>query len=95
MPYWLLVPHGLAAAAFVGAFAAMHVTGTNRSDPDRWLGVAGYALSLLALLATAVMLFLFPYKAAVKWEWAAFAAHFLLLIALAVLGVLWIAFHLA
>jgi hypothetical protein len=89
---WLLIPHGFGTIAFVGAFAAMSVAGTNRSDPDRWLGVAGYGFSTIAIVTT---LFLFPYSTATRNQWVVFAAHFVFLLILAGLAVAWIAFHLA
>ena len=48
----LLIPAGLALAAFAGALAVLRATGTNRTAADFWLGVSGLGAGALSLLAS-------------------------------------------
>ncbi len=68
---WLLLPHFVALAAFSGAFAVMAATGTNRTDPDFWLGLTGFVTGLAALVASfaAVLLVTIARRRRAEWPW--------------------------
>jgi hypothetical protein len=96
MTLHLLIPHGAAFIAFVAAFAVMNTLGTNRSNTDKWLAIGGFALWVVALVATAFVLFTFPYRTARPLEWLTLAEHVLMaFVVLPGLSLLWIAYHLA
>ena len=49
---WLLLPHALSATAFAAAFAWIWHVGTNRSEPDLILGIAGFVALAVALIVS-------------------------------------------
>ncbi|MCB9947811.1 MAG: hypothetical protein H6842_08275 [Rhodospirillaceae bacterium] len=51
---WFFLPHALSSACFAAAFAWMWHVGTNRTEPDRLLGYAGFIVLALALLASII-----------------------------------------
>ena len=49
---WFVFPHLLACACFAAAFYWMSVVGNNRSKPDLYLAIGGFAATVVALAAT-------------------------------------------
>jgi hypothetical protein len=91
----LLLPHGLALAAFAAAFIVMGVLGTNRSQADLWLGLTGFGCGALALLAAVAVLIAHPWRGAESTDWAVLAAHGVGVLLVLAAGGVWLGAHIA
>jgi small-conductance mechanosensitive channel len=91
----LLTPHLLAITAFVLAYMVIEVLGTNRSLPDLILGLIGYVMTLLAIIASIAALVFHPWRRGGAKEWLRLGLHLPALIACFALAFLWLALHLA
>jgi hypothetical protein len=92
---WLLLPHALSAWCFLAAYAWMTHAGSNRTAPDLYLGMAGYALGAAALVASGVAFARHPWGSGWARGAAWLAAHVAAVAGLLVLGVAWLALHIA
>ncbi len=91
----LLTPHILAIIAFVLSYIVIEVFETNRSLPDLILGIIGYVMTLLAIIASIAALFFHPWRRGSAREWLLLGLHLPALIACFALAFLWLALHLA
>ncbi len=91
---WLLAPHAVSLIAFFTALAIVLWTESNRTEPDRILGLIGAGSGVLALPATLFMLVVFPYRTASLREWWWIILHLVGLAAVAGGGILYMVFHL-
>jgi hypothetical protein len=67
---WLLVPHALSAVCFGTAFAWRSAVGTNRTEPDLYLAVAGLVALAIAVVATIVgVALVFRIDVRRYWPW--------------------------
>lgn len=92
---WLLLPHAVAAAAFLAAFAVVFHTGTNRTMADRNLAILGGIALAAALFATLVGLFQHPWRRGRPGDWLLLGALLLALLAVLGLAFAWMGAHLA
>lgn len=90
-----LLPHGIAVLCFVLANAWMLHIGTNRSLPDLYLAVAGYAASIAALVSSLLFLIKLLQQPAFRSRWPWIMVHVAALAFLAFLGMSWFGNHLA
>ena len=56
-------------AAFVGAFVWIAIVGTNRSMPDLYLGIVGFAALLAALLFSIAAVIIVFRRDPKQWPW--------------------------
>jgi hypothetical protein len=91
----LLLPHALSALCFLAAHAWMTHAGSNRTAPDLYFGLAGYALAVVALVASAVALARHPWGSGWRRGAAWLAAHVAAVAGLLFLGLAWLALHIA
>ena len=91
----LLIPHALAAAAFLGAAAAESAAGTNRTALDFNLAMAGYGIGALALISTGAAAVMFPWRDSRTTDWVWLLVHMLALIAVLQLASNWMGGHIA
>jgi uncharacterized membrane protein YhaH (DUF805 family) len=75
--------------------AWMRQVGTNRSAPDLYLGMVGYAFAALAVIATIAALALHPWRAGGRRGAFWLALHVAALAGVLCLATLWLALHLA
>lgn len=94
-PVWLLIPHALSVACFAAASIWMSIVQTNRSDPDLYLAIIGYASLAIALLATIVAFWRVLPRPETRRAWPWLLAHVAGLVLAAWLGSNWIGSHLA
>ena len=91
---WLLLPHALSTASFAGAFAWMWHVGTNRSEPDLYLGIAGFAALAAALIVSLGAMFVQVRKGIGRtWPWT--LAHLAGLVPPLALAHNWMGSHIA
>lgn len=91
---WLLAPHAVSLVALFAALAIVLWSESNRTEPDRILGLIGAGSGVLALLATLFMLVVFPYRTASLREWWWVILHLVGLVAVVGGGTLYLLFHL-
>ncbi len=89
-----LAPHGLAVLCFLLAFAWMLHIGSNRSLPDLYLAVAGYAASIAALVSSLLFLFKVWGQPVIRTRLVWLMAHVSALTLLIFLGMSWFGHHL-
>jgi hypothetical protein len=75
--------------------AWMFAVGTNRSTPDFYLGVLGYGLGALGLVASFAALALHPWRSAGRARTLWLLAHLPALACVLALAFLWLALHIA
>ncbi len=90
-----LLPHGIATLGFLLAFAWMAHVGSNRTLPDLYLALAGYAASLAALAASLLFLVKFLRQPGARSCWPWLLVHAAALVLVVFLGVSWFGYHLA
>ena len=91
---WLLLPHALSGTAFAAAFAWIRHVGTNRSEPDLILGIAGFVAltaALIASIAAAVM----HVRKGLRRSWPWLLAHGVGLALTLALASSWLGAHIA
>jgi hypothetical protein len=67
---WLLSPHALSVVSFAAAFVWISYVGTNRTDPDLYLGITGFVALAVALITTiAGVVAVFRHGAGRHWPW--------------------------
>ena len=91
----LLVPHVLAAAAFIASAAAESAAGTNRSALDFNLATAGFILGVVAMITTVVAAALFPWRHSSTVDWVWLLLHALGLVMVVQLASNWMGGHIA
>ncbi len=87
---WMLLPHTISAAAFLGSFAIIGMAGADRTDADLMLGLTGFAASAFALITTLATLILHPWGRASARNWIGLAAHIAATLAVLVLANAWL-----
>lgn len=91
---WFFLPHALSSTCFAAALAWMWHVGTNRTDPDRILGTAGFVvlgLAVLCGLIAAIVLI----NGGVRRTWPWLIAHLAGLIVPLALASTWLGAHIA
>lgn len=91
----MLLPHLLAAVAFIGSFAVIEATGTNRTDADFYLGMIGYIATVCALMTTLAALILHPWRGGSGGDWLYLALHITGIAACLWLASAWLGAHIA
>lgn len=92
---WTLMPHAVAAAAFIASFLVIAATGTNRTDADFYLGITGYLAILCALISTLAVLIMHPWRGANLRDWGWLGLHVAGLAGTVALGLAWLGAHIA
>ncbi len=95
LPLWMLIPYAIAILAFLAAFAWIVHVGTNRSDPDLYLGVTGFLALAAALIATLVVLLRLVLKRETRGQWPWLLVHAAALAAALLLAHYWLGAHIA
>jgi len=91
---WFLLPHAISAACFATAFGWIFAVGTNRSDPDLYLGIVGFVALAAALIAT-IAGTVSVIRRGIRRFWPWLLAHLAGLALALVLAGSWIGSHLA
>lgn len=90
---WFLLPHTISAACFAAAFAWIFAVGTNRTDPDLYLGIIGFVALAAALIATIAGV-VSVIRQGIRRYWPWLLAHLAGLALALVLAGSWIGAHL-
>lgn len=91
---WYFVPHALSSACFAAALAWMGHVETNRSDPDRILGTAGFVVLALAGLAS-ILAAIVLINGGIQRTWPWLLAHVAGIAVPLLLASAWIGAHIA
>lgn len=92
---YLLAPHIAAASCFVAAGWWMDSVGSNRSQVDLWLGIAGFVAGALSVLATIAAVLTVVFGAADRGRWPWLILHVAALSAVLFLASEWLGAHIA
>lgn len=91
---WFLLPHAVSVACFVAAFVWMSNIGTNRSDADLNLAIAG-AVALVAALISSIAAVIVVFRLGARRHWPWLLAHLGGLALALVLASSWMGAHVA
>jgi hypothetical protein len=90
---WLLSPHAVSVACFAVAFAWISYVGTNRTEPDLYLGIVGFVALGVALPTTiAGIVIVIRHGIGQHWPWL--LAHLAALVLALAIAFGWIGAHL-
>jgi hypothetical protein len=90
---WLLSPHAVSIACFAVAFAWISYVGTNRTEPDLYLGIVGFVALGVALPTTiAGIVIVIRHGIGQHWPWL--LAHLAALVLALAIAFGWIGAHL-
>ncbi len=91
---WFLVPHAVSVVCFAAAFGWMFIVGTNRSNPDLYLAIAGF-LALAAALVSSIAGVVIVLRKGAGRHWPWLLAHLCGLALVLALASSWLGAHIA
>ena len=91
---WFLSPHADSVVCFAAAFVWIGQVGTNRSDPDFYLGISGFVALGVALLTT-IAGFVVVFRDGVGRHWPWLVAHLAAIVLAFLVATGWLGAHLA
>jgi len=92
-PLWLLSPHAVSIACFAAAFAWISYVGTNRTEPDLYLGIVGF-VALGVALPTTIAGTVIVVRHGIGRHWPWLLAHLAALVLALAIAFGWIGAHL-
>ena len=91
---WLLLPHAVSAACFGAAYAWRSHAGSNRTDPDFYLAMAGYGALVAAVVATVVAVVLVV-RGGIRRTWPWLSVHLAAICVILLMAGDWLGAHIA